>query len=62
MNNKSELIRKLIIARDENFQNLICKLINNHKGKILDNKEKLLEDIEIVISLMNELKGELNNV
>lgn len=62
MNNKSELIRKLIIARDENFQNLICKLSSNHKGKILDNKEKLLEDIEIVVSLMNELKGELNNV
>lgn len=62
MNNKAELIRKLIITRDKHFQNLIYKLTSRHKEKIFDNKETLLEDVEVVINLMNELKIELNNI
>ena len=62
MNNKAEIIRKLIITRDKHFQNLIDELISKRKGKIFDNKENLLEDVEVVINLMNELKDELNNI
>lgn len=62
MVNRIELLRKLVITRDNNFHNLICCFSSKHKEKVYNNKEKLLNDIEIISDLMNELKIELNNI